>query len=249
MRIFIVYANPEPNSLGAAMRDRSVEVLRAEGHEVVVSDLYAMQFDPVARGDDFQERRFPDRLQYDREQKHAVREGAFAPDIRQEIDRLFWCDHLILQFPLWWWSVPAILKGWIDRVFVNGLVYGAGLRLEHGGLKPRSAMLAFTTGCYPEMAGPGGLLGNMEASLWHLHSGTFHYAGLSVLPPFIGWRVRYSDGDPREATLDAYAAHLRAMPEAKPYAFHISSDVGADWTLREDVAPINAAYAREGWRL
>ncbi len=46
MRIFIVYANPEPNSLGAAMRDRSVEVLRAEGHEVVVSDLYAMQFDP-----------------------------------------------------------------------------------------------------------------------------------------------------------------------------------------------------------
>lgn len=249
MRVFIVYAHPEPLSLGSAMRDQAVVTLQAEGHEVVVSDLYAMGFDPVASGDDFRHRRFPDRLQYDREQKFAAAPEGFSPDIAAELERLFWCDHLIFQFPLWWWSVPAILKGWIDRVFVNGLVYGAGRRLEHGGLKGRRAMLAFTTGCYPEMAGPAGMLGALEASLWHLHSGTFHYAGLSVLPPFVGWKVRYAEGDPREQTLAAYADHLRVMPDAAPYAFHPSTDVDGSWKLRPDVKPLTPAHAREGWRL
>ena len=88
-----------------------------------------MKFNPVATEADFTQRRFPDALQYDREQKFAHQHDAFAPDIQAEIDKLLWCDLLILQFPLWWFSVPAIMKGWIDRVFVNGVVDGTGRRL------------------------------------------------------------------------------------------------------------------------
>ena len=66
MNVFIVYAHPEPRSFGRALLDRSVQTLRSDGHQVVVSDLYAMGFQPVANGDDFTERRFPDALQYDR---------------------------------------------------------------------------------------------------------------------------------------------------------------------------------------
>src|SRR5689334_11951689 len=114
MNILVVYAHPEPASFNRALLQAAVETLAGEGHEVVVSDLYAMGFNPVAGPGDFTERRFPDALQYDREQKHATERQLYTPDIQAEIDKLVRCDLLILQFPLWWFSTPAILKGWID---------------------------------------------------------------------------------------------------------------------------------------
>ena len=151
-----------------------------------------MGFNPVAGPNDFKLRRFPDALQYDREQKYAHEHHAFADEIRAELNRLLWCDFLILQFPLWWYSVPAIMKGWIDRVFVNGIVYGKGRRMDTGGLKGRRAMMTITTGCYPEMVAPDGPLGDPEVNLWHMHSGTLAYAGVQVLPPFTAWSTHYT---------------------------------------------------------
>ena len=148
---------------------------------------------PSPRADDFLERRFPEQLHYDREQKYAVEHSAFAPDIQAEIDKLLWCDLLILQFPLWWFSVPAMMKGWIDRVFVNGVAYGKGRRFDAGGLKGRKGMLALTTACHSDMAEPDGLLADIHINLWPLQAGTLAYAGMQVLPPFIGWSIQYTD--------------------------------------------------------
>jgi NAD(P)H dehydrogenase (quinone) len=182
MNVLMVYAHHEPQSFNAALLARAIEALHGQGHDVQVSDLYAMDFNPVAAHGDFTQRRFPDMLQYDREQKFAHEHNAFAPEIQVEIDKLLWSDVLILQFPLWWFSVPAILKGWIDRVFVNGVAYGKGRRMETGGLKGRRAMLAVSTGCFEDMVAPDGLLGDLSVILWHLHAGTLAYAGLEVLP-------------------------------------------------------------------
>ncbi|WP_038387398.1 NAD(P)H-dependent oxidoreductase, partial [Bradyrhizobium elkanii] len=126
MKVLIVFAHQEAQSFNAALLARSVAELTALGHAVRISDLYAMRFNPVATAGDFGARRFPDRLQYDREQKYNLQHGALSGDIAAEIEKLLWCDLLILQFPLWWFSVPAIMKGWIDRVFVNGAIYGSG---------------------------------------------------------------------------------------------------------------------------
>ncbi len=224
MKVLIVFAHPEPQSFGAALLARSIETLQEQGHEVVVSDLYAMRFEPVASGADFKQRRFGHRLQYDREQKHAAAQGAFSADIQAEIDKLMACDLLILQFPLWWFSVPAILKGWIDRVFVNGLVYGNGRRLDSGGLKGKRAMLAITTGCYAEMAAPDGLLGGLDIILWPLHAGTLAYAGCSVLPPFVAWSVQYASADAQARHLDDYAERLRRIERDEPLFFHPQAD-------------------------
>lgn len=71
MKILIVYAHHESKSFNAALLARSVETLTRHGHEVKISDLYAMNFNPVATAADFRERRFADVLQYDREQKFA----------------------------------------------------------------------------------------------------------------------------------------------------------------------------------
>lgn len=238
MKILIVYAHHEPQSFNAALLKCSLDTLKALGHEVVVSDLYAMDFNPAATAADFHDRRFPDALQYDREQKHAHQHSAFSSDIQAEIDKVLWCDFLILQFPLWWYSVPAIMKGWIDRVFVNGVAYGKGQRMDTGGLKGRRAMLTMTTGCYPEMVAPGGLLGNLEVLLWHLNAGTLAYTGFSVLPPFAAWSIHYTDPAQRAQYLEQYAARLRTLETTAPMYFHPLADFGPDWRLKPGITPL-----------
>ncbi len=245
MKVFIVFAHPEPNSFGAVLLDRSLQTLKSAGHEVQVSDLYLMQFNPVASGDDFTQRRFDGQLQYDREQKHASQGQSFVPEIEDELKKLLWCDLLILQFPLWWFSVPAIMKGWIDRVFVNGTVYGSnGMRFEQGGLKGRKAMLTITTGCLPGMVEPDGLLGGLDVILWPLHHGTFGYSGLTALPPFTAWSIHYTDEATRQSYLNNYEERLRTLEKIEPLPFHGLSDFGADWRLRADVEPRTAGHRR-----
>ncbi|WP_066266429.1 NAD(P)H-dependent oxidoreductase [Hydrogenophaga palleronii] len=245
MNVLIVYAHPEPRSFGRALLERSVQTLQSCGHQVVVSDLYEMDFQPVATGGDFTERRFPDALQYDREQKQSSQRHTFVQDIQTEIDKLQACDLLILQFPLWWFSVPSIMKGWIDRVFVNGTVYGAGgMRFDNGGLKGRKAMLAFTTGCFPEMMAPDGLLGQRDVILWHLQHGTFGYAGLEVLQPFVGFSIQFIDDAQRHAQLDAYEARLRGIEHEPVMPSHPLADFGPDWRLKPDVEPRTAGHRR-----
>lgn len=244
MKVFIVYAHHEPKSFNAALLQQSVETLKAQGHEVQVSDLYAMGFNPVAGPEDFALRRFPEALQYDREQKYAHEHDAFAEDIKAELDKLLWCDFLILQFPLWWWSLPGIMKGWIDRVFVNGVVYGKGRRMDSGGLKGRRAMLAITTGCYPDMVAHDGLLGDLGVSLWHLHSGTLAYAGFKVLPPFTAWSIHYTTHEQRVRYLEDYAARLQQIETTEPMFFHPLADFGSDWRLKPELKSLTVGQRR-----
>jgi NAD(P)H dehydrogenase (quinone) len=246
MKVLIVYAHHEPMSFGAALLQRSTEVLTRCGHELIVSDLHAMNFNPVATAADFSERRFPEALQYDREQKFAHQRGAFADDIQAEIDKLLWCDFLILQFPLWWFSVPAILKGWIDRVFVNGVVYGSGRRFDTGGLKGRRGMLVTTTACLPGMVEPDGLLGSLDANLWHLNHGTLGYAGITVLPTFAAWSIHYTTADQRATYLEEYERMLLRLEQIEPMPTHALDEFGDDWRLRPGIEPRTAIHRRPG---
>lgn len=235
MKVLIVFAHHEAKSFNAALLARSVEELTAQRHEVRVSDLYAMNFNPVATAADFHQRRFPDVLQYDREQKYSHQHQSFSDDIAGEIEKLLWCDTLILQFPLWWFSVPAIMKGWIDRVFVNGAVYGAGRRYDTGGLKGRRAMVVTSTAALEGMAAPDGLVGSLDTILWPIQNGTLGYAGCKVLPPFVSWNVNFVDDATRRAYLDGYAARLRTLETTDPMFFHPLSDFGADWRLKPGI--------------
>lgn len=244
MKVLIVYAHPEPKSFNKALLQRSVAVLKEQGHSVQVSDLYAMHFNPVASDADFTERRFPEQMQYDREQKYASQHAAFAPDIQSELDKLLWCDFLILQFPLWWFSVPAIMKGWIDRVFVNGAVYGNGKRFDTGGMKGRRAMLTISTGCYPEMVEPDGLLASLDINLWHLHHGTLGYSGFAALPPFMSWSIHYTTPERRQQYLDDYAQRMGVLETMEAMPSHPLSDFGTDWRLKPGIVPRTGAHRR-----
>jgi NAD(P)H dehydrogenase (quinone) len=245
MRYFILFGHPEPeNSFNAAMLRHGVASLTAAGHEVIVSNLYEMNFNPVASAADFKERRFPDRLQYDREQKHAVIHDLLSDDIKQELKKLLWCNIFIMQFPLYWFSMPAMVKGWIDRVFVNSLIYGVGKRYETGGLRGRRAMVATTTGAYEAMFTPDGLLGDHNRALWHIHNGILFYTGFEVLSPFIGYSPVHSGEATSQAMIEAYGNALLGAPAAAAMRFHPTTDFDSGFRLKPEIEPVSAGHWR-----
>ncbi|MFJ7809751.1 Glutathione-regulated potassium-efflux system ancillary protein KefF [compost metagenome] len=219
MNVLIVHAHNEPRSFNSAMARLAAEVLEDKGHCVVMSDLYAMRFNPVASAEDFRERANSDYLVYALEQRHAVSSGTLAADIAGELDKIRWADLIILNFPIYWFSMPAILKGWIDRVFVSGYCYGGKRIYDQGGLKGKQAMLAFSLGGQPHMFGPDAIHGELETLLRPIQRGVLGYVGLSVLPPFAAFHVPYISEDARHEYLEQYRQHLLTLDERPPLVF------------------------------
>lgn len=219
MKILIVHAHPEPKSFCSAMKDTAVETFQSLGHEVQVSDLHQMNWNPVASSNDFEVRSQPDYLVYALEQRESYKSGTTCPDIQTEIDKLKWCDVLIFNFPMYWFSVPAILKGWIDRVFVSGFCYGGKRFYDQGGLKGKKGLLAFTLGGREHMFGEDKIHGEMQTMLRPLLRGSMAYVGLSVLPPFIGWHVPYITEEERQTLLKQYREYLTNLDQLEPLSF------------------------------
>jgi NAD(P)H dehydrogenase (quinone) len=108
MRFLIVYAHPLNDSFHAALHRRVVETLTGAGHDVDDCDLYAEGFQPVLSAEER-------RAYHDTDANRG-----FAP---RDIERLRRCQGLVLVFPTWWFGMPAILKGWFDRVWLPGVAF------------------------------------------------------------------------------------------------------------------------------
>ena len=219
MNVLIVHAHPEPQSFTTALKNLAVEQLSHAGHQVVVSDLYAMNFNPVASAADFTARKNPDYLVYALEQRINYENQTIAADIAAEVEKVKAADLIIFSFPLHWFSVPAILKGWIDRVFVSGLTYGGKRFYDQGGLKGKKALLSFTLGGREHMFGDTAIHGEIETMLRPLLRGTLYYVGMDVLPPFIGYHIPYIDQAAREQILKDYSDYLSNIDDLKPLEF------------------------------
>ena len=219
MKVLIVHAHPEPRSFTAALRDQAIATLSAQGHEVQVSDLYAMQWNPVASAADFCARENPDYLVYALEQRLGVKKQSIAADIQGELDKLLWADLLILNFPIFWFSVPAMLKGWIDRVLVSGVCYGGKRFYDQGGLAGKRALVTVTLGGREHMFGEGAIHGPLEDMLRPILRGTLAYVGYEVLAPFVAWHVRYISDEARQAFLIAYEQRLQGLADEQPLVF------------------------------
>lgn len=188
-RILWVSAHPDPASLTATLRDRAVQHLRQQGHEVVESDLYAMGWNPVLGDADFAG---VERGPLAERQKTAALAGTLSSDIRSEQDKLCAADTVVIQFPLWWYGMPAILKGWFDRVFASGFAFwlkdpetGRVRKYGDGGLVGRRVLTVVAAGDRTESLGPRGMSGPIEDVLWSLLHGTVHYTGMEPLRPHL----------------------------------------------------------------
>ncbi len=125
MRVLIVYCHPEPTSYAAALRDTAHAALSRAGHELQVLDLYAEGFNPVLS---------------------ATEKAAYLPNtamnvagVRAHVDALQWAQALAFVFPTWFYGPPAMLKGWLERVWLPGVAFSvpdtaggiAGPRMQH----------------------------------------------------------------------------------------------------------------------
>lgn len=219
MNILIVHAHNEEQSFSTSMKNVAAQELTAQGHLVEVSDLYAMGWNPVASASDFESRTNPDYLIYALEQRHNHKLGTLSKDIQQELQKLMKADLVIFNFPIYWFSAPAIMKGWFDRVLVSGVVYG-GLRFyDKGGLSGKKAMLSLTIGGQPHMLQNGGIHGPLNDMLKPILQGTLAYTGMSVLPPFVAYHVPYISQEEREGIMEDYRLRLRSLDQLEPLHF------------------------------
>lgn len=123
-KVLIVYAHQEPNSFNGSLKTVAVEELSKQGCSVTVSDLYAMQFEPRAtRNDIVGCLHNSEEFHYAVEMMEAYKRGCLSNDLTEEQKKVQEADLLIFQFPLYWFSMPAIMKGWMDRVLVQGFAH------------------------------------------------------------------------------------------------------------------------------
>lgn len=211
MRVFIVHAHHEPQSFNGAMTREAMAALAGAGHEVIVSDLHAVAFNPVSDRRNFTTVANSERLRQQAEEAYAAQHDGFAADIKAEMDKLFWCDVLILQFPLWWFGLPAILKGWVDRVFAaGGKIYGGGA----------------------PMYSRHGLNGPIESILFPVNHGILYFTGFSVIEPFIVHApARISDAE-RAEELAHYRARVLALDSAPTIAYAKLADYDERYVLK-----------------
>lgn len=236
MHVLIVHAHPEPRSFNGAMKDLAVETLREAGHTVEVSDLYAMRFNPVTDASDFRgERADPAYLSIATEQTKAYQTGTLAPDIAAEQEKLRRADLLILQFPVWWFGMPAILKGWADRVFARGFAYMPGRKYDTGMFKGKLAMVAATTGTSADTYAPDGIDGDILTVLWPIHNGLLRYSGFDVLTPFVAYMPGRIGPEARQACLESYRKRLGDLDAVPRLFFHPATDFGPNERLKPGV--------------
>uniref|UniRef100_A0A3B5MM45 Flavodoxin-like fold domain-containing protein n=1 Tax=Xiphophorus couchianus TaxID=32473 RepID=A0A3B5MM45_9TELE len=123
-KVLIVYAHQSSGSFNAAAKNAAVEVLTAQGCTVEVSDLCAMSFKATATAEDIKgDLKNADNVCYLDESKLAWEQGKLSDDITKEQAKLAEADLSLFQFPMYWFSVPGILKGWFDRVLTNGFAF------------------------------------------------------------------------------------------------------------------------------
>jgi len=192
------------------------EALSAAGHEVRSSNLHEMRFDPVSSRDNFTTIKDPEFLKLQIEEMHATEMNGFAPEIESEISKIEWCDLMIWQFPLWWFGMPAMLKGWVDRVLAMGRAYGGDQFYDAGVFHGKRAMLSLTTGGPAEAYRKGAFNGDINAILRPIHRGMLQFVGFDVLEPHIVYGpVRLTD-EQRKRQLAAYASRLQGIANESP---------------------------------
>ncbi|MFD7257734.1 NAD(P)H oxidoreductase [Streptomyces sp. NPDC059874] len=175
-RTLLVLAHPRSDSLTAQVADRARRLLEAAGGTVDLLDLYAEGFDPLLTPAD--------------EPDWTNREKEYSPEVRAHMGRIEAADEVIVVFPVWWFAPPAVLKGWIDRVWNYGFAYGRS--------KPR---LAGKRMLWLALAGGAGASALTEALELQLKTGVSEFCGVGRVEFRFLYGTEFS-GVPRELRAD-----------------------------------------------
>ena len=175
MNHLIIYTHLNPESFSMAVADEVEKVAKSKGHAIKVIDLYADKFNPVLE--------FPD-IQY------SFMGGEAPSDIEAYQKDITWAEQITFVYPLWWEQMPAMLKGFIDRVFTNGYAYSYNEKGPEGLLVGKSVNLIINTGNSSEMLEQSGL---HDAVKKVNEVGIFAFRGMTAKTTFFGNITMSSD--------------------------------------------------------
>ncbi|WP_400086415.1 NAD(P)H-dependent oxidoreductase [Yoonia sp. R78084] len=178
----VVLAHPDRRSFNAAWADATVQASKNAGHKVLWSDLYVLGFDPVEAPYHYAD--WPEDVQFDplKAQERSAARGVLPKDVQDEVAKIRQADRIIFHFPIWWFSPPAILKGWFERVLVHGALHRVDARFDAGLCTDKTALFCVTTGAKEAECGFDGKEGDLALLLWPA-AYTLRYLGFSVLEP------------------------------------------------------------------
>ena len=205
LNVFIIFAHPEPNSLNGDLKDLAVLTLKENGNKVKVSDLYGMGFKATLDRDDFLKMQTPNRLMPVLEQLNASKTDGFASDIKAEMEKIEWADLIIFQFPIWYETMPALLKAWFERVLAHGFAHNIleGKVNDQGFLKGKKAMLSFTAGSEKESF-YNDISSEDKTKLLPPVSKALRFTGLKVTDAFAVFNAMPLSEDDAEKAFDEY---------------------------------------------
>ncbi|XP_010595846.1 ribosyldihydronicotinamide dehydrogenase [quinone] isoform X2 [Loxodonta africana] len=158
----------------------------------------------------------PEFFSYGVEAYEAYKKRSLARDIIDEQKKVQEADLVIFQFPLYWFSVPAILKGWMDRVLCQGFAFDIPGFYDSGFLKGKLGLLSLTTGSTAEMYTKAGVSGDFRYFLWPLQHGTLHFCGFKVLAPQISFAPEYASEEERKGMVASWAQRLKTIWTEEP---------------------------------
>lgn len=192
MKAVVLYAHPNPKSFNAAILEVVKEELGSKGYEVKVKDLYAMNWKPDLDGADFQ----------------CLMSGSVSEDVAREQQDIAAADLLVSVFPIWWLSMPALLKGYIDRVFTNGFAYEFTQMGPQGKLTGKKAAVFTTSGADKVSAEHTGMMNAIKTAIV---GGTFGLCGFAPLVYHNCFGVIMSTDEQRSAMLEEVRQAVRGL--------------------------------------
>ena len=182
MKHLVVYAHPNPVSLNHSILGTTVNTLKKNGHEVVVRDLYALDFQPVLKPED----------------TAAMKAGKTPDDIKTEQEFIAEADVITFIYPIWWTGLPAILKGYVDRVFAFGFAYSAGPEGVIKLLEGKKGFIINTHGTpnevYDEIGMTAGLKVTSDIGIWD-------FTGIEPVDHLLFGSIGYLDKEAYEGML------------------------------------------------
>jgi len=165
MRHLIIYAHPNEKSLNNRLLKTVTENLEKSNHEIEIRDLNTIRFDPVLSLEDMQ----------------GQRAGKVSDDVKTEQDYISWAEQITFIYPIWWTGMPAIMKGYIDRVFSYGFAYRYDQGVQKGLLKGKKAVIINTHGKSHEEYER---MGMDKALSLTSDTGIFLYSGFEIVHHF-----------------------------------------------------------------
>jgi NAD(P)H dehydrogenase (quinone) len=186
MNNLIVFAHPNPKSFVKGIVDTVVKASEEKGANVRVRDLYEIGFDPILEPSDFV----------------AFQSGKVPEDIAAEQEHVKWADVITFVYPAWWVSFPAMLKGYVDRVFSYGFAYIAVDGVPQGLIKGKKALVFGATGTPSEIYSADGMHNSIKQSI---DQGIFNFVGIEEVKHTFFGAVPSVTEETRKAYLEEVA--------------------------------------------